>query len=498
MNPIKLLTRMFVAKPTPKPPACPALPPQAPSVPSPPRGLSCEEFEQWQADLLRRLERLRQNPEANLGHSEELIRQANLELQRHLLQQQMQAMADAVAEQCPDCASTLCDIKRRLARSLDGMCGSLDLRRTYGWCAKCEHWVFPADRALGLVEHSSATPLRQEACALLISKMPAEQAEALSLRLTGVRLSRSTLAREGQRQGQRAERLLEQQLSRPRVPAAPTAASVLGCDQPRKPFTLVIEIDAWNIRERTDWGETSARRERGEKINHWHWVYTATCFQLEKRCVKGKERAVIIDRGHVATRQGIDVLMRRLHHEAQERGLGTAERVLVVADGAVWIWNAAADRFGEAIQRLDLYHANTYLWAVAAALHGEGTAEARRWVKPLLRQVREDQVAEVIRQLEDLGPCLSEVQRKRASEAVEYYTNNQARMKYVEGERRGEPIGSGAIESTCRQQQCRMKRCGQFWSTTGDEALLDLETCWRNERWELLFPHARLTSASRN
>ncbi len=41
-------------------------------------------------------------------------------------------------------------------------------------------------------------------------------------------------------------------------------------------------------------------------------------------------------------------------------------------------------------------------------------------------------------------------------------TNNQARMKYVDGEQRAEPPGSGAIESTCRQQQCRMKRCGQF------------------------------------
>lgn len=38
-------------------------------------GLSFEEVEQWQADLRQRLERLRQNLEANLGHSEELIRQ---------------------------------------------------------------------------------------------------------------------------------------------------------------------------------------------------------------------------------------------------------------------------------------------------------------------------------------------------------------------------------------------------------------------------------------
>jgi hypothetical protein len=51
-------------------------------------------------------------------------------------------------------------------------------------------------------------------------------------------------------------------------------------------------------------------------------------------------------------------------------------------------------------------------------------------------------------------------------------------------------VGSGAIESTCRQYQVRFKRAGQFWSLEGDEALLALETLRRNERWSELFPHA--------
>ena len=71
-------------------------------------------------------------------------------------------------------------------------------------------------------------------------------------------------------------------------------------------------------------------------------------------------------------------------------------------------------------------------------------------------------------------------------------------MKYKDGRRRNEPVGSGAIESTCHQLQCRMKRCGQFWSTAGDEALLCLEMFWRNDRWHLLFPHAILTNVANN
>jgi len=69
-------------------------------------------------------------------------------------------------------------------------CGKVKLQRTHGWCPDCEKWSFPADRVLGLRDDSNASPLVQELCALLVSKMPAEQAEALSLRVIGRSLSR--------------------------------------------------------------------------------------------------------------------------------------------------------------------------------------------------------------------------------------------------------------------------------------------------------------------
>ena len=59
------------------------------------------------------------------------------------------------------------------------------------------------------------------------------------------------------------------------------------------------------------------------------------------------------------------------------------------------------------------------------------------------------------------------------------------------------PVGSGAIESACRQYQCRFKRTGQFWTTVGGEALMCLETLWRNGRWDQLYPHA-ISSAALN
>jgi hypothetical protein len=454
----------------------------------------------WHDDLQARLQRVQQHPEQNMGFIEEHIRQSALELQRLLVQKAMQAKADAVEEKCPDCQRSLCNKKRRVERPVDSYCGKVRLRRTHGWCPDCEAWCFPADRALGLRADSNASPLMQEMSALLISKMPAEQAEAIALRVTGRRLSRSTLARQAHYQGEDAIALREKLITGPVV--APPKPKLPGVDQPPAPFTLVIQIDAWNIRERDHWGQTQPMRERKEELKRWHWVYTATCFHLEQRCRTGKnknkQRAIITQRSYVATRGGVEALMPQLYYEARVRGMAQAQRVLVLADGAVWIWNLVKDRFDGAVQRLDLFHANTYLWTVANELHGKGSPEARAWVKPLLRQIRNDQVADVITHLEDLQPRLQAAAAKSADAAIEYYKNNQSRMKYKDGDARTEPVGSGAIESTCRQLQCRMKRCGQFWSTSGDEALLCLEMFWRNDRWHLLFPHATLTAVANN
>jgi hypothetical protein len=462
-----------------------------------------QDIARWREDLRQRLAHIQQHPEQGLGFIEEQVRQATLQLQRLLVQRAMQDKANAADEKCPDCGGPLHHKKRRVPRWVDAYCGKVKLRRTHGWCPHCQQWVFPADRVLGLRDDSTASPLVQEMCALLVSKMPAEQAEALCLRVTGRALSRSTLAREAQRQGASAQEVRQRLLDAPVFipPASPTKAAPT-LTPPAEPFTLVIQIDAWNIRERDHWGQTRTMRARQEKVERWHWVYTATCFRLNCRCTKGrgktKRRAVITERSYVATRGGIEALMPQLYYEARARGLGQTNRVLVIADGAVWIWNLAEDRFKDAVHRLDLYHANTYLWAVANELHGAGSPEARRWVKPLLQQIRNDQVAQVITQLEELKPRLAAAAAEAADRTIEYYRNNQKRMKYKQARQRKEPVGSGAIESTCRQLQCRMKRCGQFWSTRGDEALLCLEMFWRNERWELLFPHAKLTSVSNN
>jgi hypothetical protein len=473
-------------------------------------GLSEAEIQAWVKDMDARLAVIAQHPEQNLGHIEEELARSAKEPLRLAAERAAQAKANATACCCRDCQLELVS-QRYLARTVQSRFGTLNIFRGYGWCSQCKEWHFPADYALGLAKKAPASPYVQEISALLVSKMPPEQACLVAERL-GLDLSRCTLDREAHRQGLKAEAKRAESIGQ-----LDTWESIqtLAChsDGPSgQPFTLVIEIDAWNIRERDDWGQTQALREQGKKPERWHWVYMGTVFRLDHRGQSAGQRSVISQRGYVATRLGIEALISQLHREAITRGLGQAQEVLVIADGAVWIWNAVKDRFPEARQQLDLYHADQHLWAVAHDLYGKGTPEAKAWVAPLLQQIRDDQTLEIIATLSELKPRLLEAEQKKMQTQIEYFENNADRMKYKqviaarkaceEGSPTPEqiklanqPLGSGAIESTCSQYQCRFKRTGQFWTIEGDEALMCLETFWRNGRWEELYPHAKSPAA---
>jgi hypothetical protein len=325
--------------------------------------------------------------------------------------------------------------------------------------------------------------------ALLASKMPVEDASAVLEHLTGVKLPRATLDREARRQGERAQRL-RTQLDRQ------AATEKNQFELTLEPYQMIIQLDAWNIRERDAWGQSGALRRAGREPERWHWVYTGTCFRLDHRGQSAGGRPVITQRGFVATRAGLDALREQLHAEALRRGLGQAASALVLGDGAVWIWRLADDRWPQARQRLDFYHAVQHLAAVGRALFGEDKAKLKAWLKPLVRQLKNESSLKVIRQLEEaLAAMPGGSSAQTVAKEVDYFHEHQKRMDYRAGRRAGEPIGSGPVEATCRQAQCRFKRPGQFWSQTGDEALMCLETFWRNDRWHLLFPHSSFNPA---
>lgn len=464
----------------------------------PPSGSSYETLGRpvadWTARLTAGLNGSVQACDQTLGHLEEEILRQTKGLECRLLEEAAQKKADQSPPVCPVCGARLSRCTEGHERSYQTRFGWVKIKRLRGWCRRCRAWRFPADHALGLSEGGSASPSVQEMAALVASKLPVGEASAVMERLTGVKLPPATLDREARRQGQRAQeqrRKLDEQMR-----------TTQGREQrlalPKEPFTLVIELDAWNIRERDDWGRSEHLRERGQTPERWHWVYGGTCFRLDQRETGAGERPRILSRGTVMTRGGVDALREQLYAEALRHGLARAQKVLVVADGAVWIWNLCADRFPQAEQRLDLYHASAQLWAVARALHPDDEVAARAWVEPLLGKLKGGHVPSLLKDLRSVAKRLRRKKRQAVESGLGYLETHRKRMDYAAARRANEPQGSGAMESTCRQYQCRFKRTGQFWTRTGDEALMCLETFWRNDRWHILFPHILHGDPSKN
>lgn len=463
------------------------------SVPQP---SSIEAFGQavtdWQERLTAGLSRSIQASDQTLGHLEEEILHQTREVERAVLAEAAQKKADQAPPVCPVCGGKLSRLTHGHERRYQTRFGVVTLRRSRGWCRRCKCWRFPADHLLGLAETGSCSPGVQEMAALVVSKLPVAEASAVIERLTGVKLPRATLDREARRQGHRAEdqrRQMDEQMSQGSG-SGQVVPDLRGAGA-REPFTLVIELDAWNIRERNveDWGQTEALRQRGREPEWWHWVYGGTCFRLSQRVQTAGGRSLILSRGTVMTRGGLEALKQQLWAEAMRHGLGLAQEVLVIADGAVWIWNLVTDRFAEARQRLDPWHALQHLWAVAHALHPEDEAAAAAWIRPIKEKLLASQAVEIIAELDDALKRLRGTRRAAVQTERNYLQKHRDRLDYRGVKERGEPGGSGAMESTCKQYQCRFHRSGQFWTQAGDEALMCLETFWRNGRWSRLFPH---------
>jgi hypothetical protein len=77
--------------------------------------------------------------------------------------------------------------------------------------------------------------------------------------------------------------------------------------------------------------------------------------------------------------------------------------VVIVGDGAEWIWNRAT-MFVRRCEILDYGHALEHAWDVARLLYGEESPWAGRWVRRIAEDLRAGKVQEVIARLQRMRP----------------------------------------------------------------------------------------------
>lgn len=351
-------------------------------------------------------------------------------------------------------------------------------------------WVSVGREVLGLSARARMSPVLEERLCFTATMTGSYEAAAeVAGRWGSPVADDATIHVHAVQAGGRAEALATARVERAVDPA--TRGEVVAeakAAAGREPFSLVIEMDGWMVRERGEQWGIKPPEKQGERVA-WHEMKTGIVFRLSQRARTQSGRPVILEKAHVAWRGEPEEFGRRLYAEALRRGLNQAQKVYVVADGGVWIWKIAEDRFGNATGVLDFYHASEHLWAVARAMHA-GEEQARRWVEPLLHSLKHQGPARVIGRLEWLLK-----RRDRYGQATgallatqtEYFRRHRDHLRYPRIEKEGCPKGSGAIESTCSQLQDRFKRTGQFWTLPGEQCLLALDLARRNEDWDQIW-----------
>jgi Uncharacterised protein family (UPF0236) len=181
-----------------------------------------------------------------------------------------------------------------------------------------------------------------------------------------------------------------------------------------------------------------------------------------------------------------DVIFNRLWAQLLELGwLGSQTVVVVVGDGAEWIWNRAT-MFQRRCEILDFWHALEHAWEFARLRYGVGSRLADRWVQRIASDLRAGKVQQVITRLKRLSPNNPKVGEELAA-LIRYYTENAQRMRYDEYLRLGYGIGSGAVESAHKQVvHARLRQAGMRWSEAGARRLLELRLLLLNQNWALL------------
>jgi hypothetical protein len=175
-----------------------------------------------------------------------------------------------------------------------------------------------------------------------------------------------------------------------------------------------------------------------------------------------------------------------LRQEAVRRGLGRAEEVVYLGDGAAWVWENCRLNFPGAVEILDFYHATEHAGHLAKALHesdpDRAAAQQSEWCQAMKAASPAALLTEV-RGLLQAHPEWPQPKRTAIESELQYLESHAARTRYGEFRAKGYFIGSGVIEAGCKSViGRRLKQSGMFWSPTGAEDLLSL-------RCHILGPH---------
>jgi hypothetical protein len=388
---------------------------------------------------------------------------------QHLLQES-EPLPVAVACECGQTAR----FRQRRSRHLLTAVGPVRLQRAYYCCAACHRGQSPQDRKLDIVDTDFSPGVRRM-MAVVGSDASFDHGREQMQLLAGIEVTRKAVERHAEAIGGDIERHNQAAVQRAVQLDLPEVA--------RKDIPILyIEMDGTGVPVTA--AETEGRQGKNGAAAHTRevklgCVFTQTMTDEEGRPVRDQSST-----SYAGAIEGAEEFGRRMYRLAWDRGWSRAEKKVIIADGAVWIWNIADREFPGAIQIVDLYHARQHLWELAAKLFAADERQRKRWATRMQKTLDAGKIESLVKQLRAFSTSSDDL-RELLRIAAEYFERNRDRMCYPAFRRQNLFVGSGVIEAACKTVIAkRLKQSGMFWTVRGANAIIALRCCRLNREFE--------------
>ena len=346
--------------------------------------------------------------------------------------------------------------------------GPAEFQRPYYTCSHCHHAPNPTDAALG-VEHEEFSPGVRRMLAAVGSESPFHLGREQLELLAGLQVATKSVERQAGRIGAEIMRLEQAEIQRSVQLELPVP---LGPPIP----VLYVEIDGTGVpvvkketQGRIGKAEGQPAHTREVKVG---CVFTSIGVDKDNRPVRDEASTTYTGAIETAAEFG-----RRIYHEAFRRGWSRARIKVVLGDGAVWIWNLAAEQFPGAIFIVDFYHASEHLHTLARALFPIDEAVRQDWTTSVIDLLDKGEIEPLVARLRTLASERPQLAVKLETEA-QYFERNAEKMQYPKFRSQGLFIGSGVIEAGCKTLiGSRLKQSGMFWTVEGANRIIALRCC---------------------
>jgi hypothetical protein len=255
------------------------------------------------------------------------------------------------------------------------------------------------------------------------------------------------------------------------------------------PNRLYGSIDAAKVRiePRAKAGEPVLKEEdwRDMKVGCWYQTEPVSKMQQSKRQREKVERDGTVFRTtahqYFCDIAPADEFGKLLWACGCQAKADLVAELVFVCDGAVWIWDLVKHYYPNAKQIVDWYHAEEHLKKLADAVFAT-QSDRLAWLNSVTELLWQGQVEEVVLACKTL-----ETQHPHAQPTSMYFANNAERMRYDQFRTQGYLIGSGTIESGCKQIVTqRLKRSGAQWTVEGAIQTAKARAAWLSGEWHTL------------